>query len=83
MADQVSSYDETHIQSLIVTMRSQKVILDYDLLEKEIKDLQDVHESAIVSTLQRFLDVIDPLQLVKIPRPKVYRVHCERKINRL
>jgi len=39
-------------------------------LEKELKDRQDVHESAIVSILQRFLDVIDPPQPAKIPARK-------------
>jgi hypothetical protein len=31
-----------------------------EALEKELKERQDVHESAIVSILQRFMDVIDP-----------------------
>jgi len=39
-------------------------------LEKELKDRQDVHESAIVSILQRFLDVIDPPLRAKIPARK-------------
>jgi hypothetical protein len=39
-------------------------------LEKELKDRQDGHESAIVSILQRFLDVIDPPLPAKIPARK-------------
>jgi hypothetical protein len=31
-----------------------------EVLEKELKERQDLHESAIVSILQRFMDVIDP-----------------------
>jgi len=107
MADQDSSYNQAHIQSLIVSGRSQQVILDsalaanilnspraveisvfvvrafvgmrnllgetHDLacrlnaLEKELKDRQDVHESGILSMLQRSLDVIDPPLPAKIP----------------
>lgn len=39
-------------------------------LEKELKQRQDVHESAIVSILQRFLDVIDPPAPPKAPARK-------------
>jgi hypothetical protein len=39
-------------------------------VEKELKERQDVHESAIVSILQRFLDVIDPPLPAKIPARK-------------
>ena len=31
-----------------------------EAIEKELKESQDVHESAIVSILQRFMDGIDP-----------------------
>lgn len=39
-------------------------------LEKELKERQDVHESAIVSILQRFMDVIDPPSLPMVPARK-------------
>lgn len=53
-------------------------------LEKEHNDRQDVHEAAIVSILQRLLDVIDPPLPAKMPvRKCMHRVHWERKIRRL
>jgi hypothetical protein len=39
-------------------------------VEKELKERMNVHEFAIVSILQRFLDVIDPPQPAKIPTRK-------------
>jgi hypothetical protein len=39
-------------------------------LEKELRERQDVHESAIVSILQRFMDVLDPPALPRPPAPK-------------
>jgi hypothetical protein len=41
-----------------------------EALEKELKERQDVHESAIVSILQRFMDVIDPPSLPMPPSRK-------------
>jgi len=40
-------------------------------LEQELKDRLDVHESAIVSILQRVMDVIDPPLFPEPPRKKI------------
>jgi hypothetical protein len=40
-------------------------------LEKELKERLDVHESAIVSILQRVMDVIDPPALPAPPRKSI------------
>ena len=41
------------------------------ILEKELKERLDVHESAIVSILQRVMDMIDPPELPKTPRKPI------------
>jgi len=40
-------------------------------LEKEIKARLDVHESAIVDTLQRLMEIIDPPALPEPPREQI------------
>jgi len=40
-------------------------------LEKELTERLDVHESAIVSILQRIMDVIDPPAFPEAPRRKI------------
>jgi hypothetical protein len=40
-------------------------------LEKELKDRLDVHEAAIVSILQRVMDIIDPPALPQRPRKAI------------
>src|SRR4030042_128381 len=41
------------------------------MLEKELKERLDVHESAIVSILQRVMDIIDPPELPGPPRKTI------------
>jgi hypothetical protein len=41
------------------------------MLEKELKERLDVHESAIVSILQRIMDIIDPPDLPGPPRKTI------------
>jgi hypothetical protein len=56
-------------------------------LEKELKERLDVHESAIVSILQRVMDLIDPPALPEPPRKSIgfrvkersVRYHVRRK----
>jgi len=40
-------------------------------LEKELKDRLDVHEAAIVSILQRVMDIIDPPSLPEPPKKDI------------
>ncbi|MBI4027880.1 MAG: ORF6N domain-containing protein [Verrucomicrobia bacterium] len=40
-------------------------------LEKELKDRLDVHEAAIVTILQRVMDIIDPPALPEPPKKKI------------
>ena len=40
-------------------------------LEKELKQRLDVHEAAIVTILQRVMDVIDPPALPSPPKPRI------------
>jgi hypothetical protein len=40
-------------------------------LEKELKDRLDVHEAAIVSILQRVMDIIDPPALPEPPKKEI------------
>jgi hypothetical protein len=56
-------------------------------LEKELKERLDVHESAIVSILQRVMDLTDPPALPELPRKSIgfrvkessVRYHVRRK----
>ena len=41
------------------------------MLEKELKERLDVHESAIVSILQRIIDMIDPPEFPGPPRKTI------------
>ncbi len=41
------------------------------MLEKELKERLDVHESAVVSILQRMMDIIDPPELPGPPRKTI------------
>jgi len=40
-------------------------------LEKELKDRLDVHEAAIVTILQRVMDIIDPPALPEPPKKEI------------
>jgi len=40
-------------------------------LEKELKDRLDVHEAAIVTILQRVMDIIDPPALPDPPKKEI------------
>jgi hypothetical protein len=40
-------------------------------LEKELKQRLDVHEAAIVTVLQRVMDLIDPPALPPPPKPRI------------
>jgi len=40
-------------------------------LEKELKDRLDVHEAAIVTILQRVMDIIDPPALPEPPKKQI------------
>ena len=55
MADQVSSYNEAHIKSLIVSARSQKVILDSDLAAIFGVETKRLNE-AVKRNIDRFPD---------------------------
>ena len=48
-------------------------------LEKEIKARLDIHESAIVDTLRRLMEIIDPPALPEPPRKQIgFQVHEKR-----
>ena len=40
-------------------------------LEKELKDRLDVHDAAIVTILQRVMDIIDPRALPEPPKKEI------------
>ena len=40
-------------------------------LEKELKQRLDIHEAAIVTILQRVMDIIDPPSLPPQPKPRI------------
>jgi hypothetical protein len=48
-----------------------ELALHLSMLEKELKERLDVHESAIVSILQRVMDIIDPQNLPGPPRKTI------------
>jgi hypothetical protein len=59
-----------------VRMRSlmndkRELALHLSMLEKELKERLDVHESAIVSILQRIMDIIDPPALPGPPHKSI------------
>jgi hypothetical protein len=53
-------------------------------LEKEIKARLDVHESAIVDTLRRLMEIIDPPALPETPRKQIgFQVKEARAVYRV
>ncbi len=53
-------------------------------LEKEIKTRLDVHESAIVDTLRRLMEIIDPPALPEPPKKQIgFRVKESRGMYRV
>jgi phage regulator Rha-like protein len=53
-----------------------------DALEKELKDRLNVHEAAIVTILQRVMDIIDPPALPPAPPKRQIGFHVREKATR-
>ena len=71
-AIQVSVYVvEAFIKMRVVLSDTRELALKLAALEKELKERLDVHEAAIVTILQRVMDIIDPPALPEPPKKEI------------